>query len=139
LRIDITSAQKTPPRATWDDSFVFFGVRYHFQVSGVQYNNGILWVDPETYDVLQLEWRSDPFEFQRNRDSRKIKYEVGMKAQFQSMSFATPAQAIAVPVSMEFTTTINKGDVNIYRTTHSFANYKRFTGDAKVIATEDVR
>jgi hypothetical protein len=137
LRIDVTSPQQTPPRVTWEDAFVFFGVRYRFQVSGVKFNKGSIWVDPETYDVLQLDWRSDPFEFQRNNGDRKIRYEIGMTVRFQSMSFESPEQTIVVPVSLEFATTITKGkdDTNLYRTTHIFTNYKRFTGDAKVIAT----
>jgi hypothetical protein len=138
LRIDVTSPQQTSPRVTWEDSFVFFGVRYHFQVSGMKFNKGSIWVDPETYDVLKLGWRSDPFEFQRNNGDRKIRYEIGMTVRFQSMSFESPHQTIVVPVSLEFATTITKGkdDVNLYRTTHTFTNYKRFSGDAKVIAAE---
>ena len=138
LRIDVTSPQKAPPQVKWDDDFVFFGVRYRFQVSGVQFNKGSIWVDPETYDVLQLDWRSDPFEFQRG-DSRKVRYEIGMTVRFQSMPFENPQQTTIVPVSLEFATTIRKGkdDVNLYRTTHTLTDFKRFTGDARVIATED--
>jgi len=136
LRIDINSPQKTPPKVTWDDAFVFFGVRYHFQVSGVQFTKGVLWVDPETYDVLRLEWKSDLFEFQRTAGSQKIKYETGLKVQFQSMPLAEPNQTIAVPVSVEFTGTITRDDVRVSRQTHTFSNYKRFTGDAKVISVE---
>jgi len=136
LRIDINSPQKTPPKVTWDDAFVFFGVRYHFQVSGLQFTKGVLWVDPETYEVLRLEWKSDQFEFQRTADSQKIKYETGLKVQFQSMPLAEPNQTIAVPVSAEFTGIITRDDVRVSRQTHTFSNYKRFTGDAKVISVE---
>jgi hypothetical protein len=138
LRIDVASRQQTPPRVTWEDSFVFFGVRYHFQVSGVKFNKGSLWVDPETYDALQLDWRSDPFEFHRNKGDREIRYEIGMTVRFHSMPFESPQQTIVAPVSLEFATTITKtkDDVNLYRTTHTFTNYKRFTGDARVIAAE---
>ena len=135
LRIDINSPQTTPPKVTWDDTFVFFSVRYHFQVSA-PFTKGVLWVDPETYEVLQLEWRSDPFEFQRTAGSEKIKYESGLKVQFQSMPLAEPNQTIAVPVSLEFTRTITREDVRVSRQTHTLSNYKRFTGDAKVISVE---
>ena len=135
LQIDIKSPQKTPPKVTWDDTFVFFSVRYHFQVSA-PFTKGVLWVDPETYEVLQLEWRSDPFEFQRTAGSEKIKYESGLKVQFQSMPLAEPNQTIAVPVSLEFTRTITREDVRVSRQTHTLSNYKRFTGDAKVISVE---
>ena len=136
LRIDINSPQTTPPKVTWDDTFVFFGVRYHFQVSGLQFTKGVLWVDPETYEVLRLEWKSDQFEFQRTADSQKIKYETGLKVQFQSMPLAEPNQTIAVPVSVEFTGTITRDEVRVSRQTHTLSNYKRFTGDAKVISVE---
>src|SRR5688572_12442713 len=140
LRIGLTMAQIAPPRVTWNDSFVFFGFRYGFQVSGVHWNKGSIWVDPETYDVLQSEWSSDPFEFQRNlpmRGSQKIRFEQGMKARFEPMTFAGPEQTLVVPVSFENTTTITREDgVTIYRGTHGFTDYKRFTGDAKVIASE---
>jgi hypothetical protein len=136
LRIEVHSPQKTPPQVSWDKSFVFFGVRYEFKVTGIKYNQGTLWIDPETYDVLRLDWRSDPFEFQRDKDSRKIRYEQQMTARYQAVPFTNPEQTVVVPVSAELVTAIRGIKVSIHRTLYSFSNYKRFTGDARVLAIE---
>jgi len=94
LRIDVTSPQKAPPQVKWDDDFVFFGVRRRFQVSGVQFNKGSIWVDPETYDVLQLDWRSEPFEFQRG-DSQRVRYEIAMTVRFNRCRLKTRSKRLS--------------------------------------------
>ena len=133
-RIAVHVPQKTPPQVTWDVSFGLSGVRNNFNVTGVHYNHGMLWIDPDTYDILRLEWRSDPFEFQRR--SKKFRYETQLTVNFQQMSIGSPELKLAVPVSLESLTKIRGVTRTFYRITHTFTDYKRFSGDATILKFE---
>jgi hypothetical protein len=128
--LNVTTPQKTTPRVEFDNKFVGFGIRYHFEIFNVQYTKGRIWVDADTYDVVRMEWRSDPFNFEYKRDT--YTHERAMTLRFHSVSFENSGQKVLVPESSEFVTTITGIDAPTHRTFHSFGNYKRFAGDVKV-------
>jgi hypothetical protein len=140
LMIDVTNPQRTPPRVDWNTSFRLLGVNHSFQISGVQYNTGRIWVDPESFDVLQLEWKSDPFDFQHPGRKEKLRHEMGMTARFKRVSFENPDQTFVVPDSEEWFRNIKGGQrFPVVRVFHSFTNYKRFLGDTKIVVVEETK
>ena len=68
----------TPTRVPWvgwqGDSFTVL----------VQ-QTGRIWIDPDTYDVLRLETRTKPFEFERRDGRGKLKFQYGLTARFHSI------------------------------------------------------
>jgi len=92
---------------------------------------GRIWIDPDTYDVLRLETRTKPFEFDKP-GSRKVKFEYALTARFHSMSFENPKQTLMVPESIETVRSIKGAQPPLVRTTHSFGNFKRFAAEVKI-------
>jgi hypothetical protein len=130
LLVNITFPQKGEPRVIWDDRFL--GIGYEFRITGVQYNKGKLWIDAATYDVLGLNWWSNPFEFARPDGKHKRRYSMELTARFKSMTFENPTQTFVVPESVEWINTLKGGRNPVTRKLHSFNNYKRFTGDIQI-------
>jgi hypothetical protein len=140
LLVEMTSPQRTPPRVEWDDKFRVLGVVHTFQIYGVQYNKGRLWVDPETFDVIRVEGRSDPFEFLPPGNKQTWKYETDYMARFRKMKFENPSQTLVVPEALQFVRTITGSRRSpVVRTAHSFTGFKRFLGDTKIIVTKDTK
>lgn len=84
LMLEVSYPQSVqPPRVIWNDSFRGLGVNRNFRIAEVQTENGRIWIDPDTYDVLQLEYHTTPFEFSRTDKSKKITYEMVYTARFQ--------------------------------------------------------
>jgi hypothetical protein len=94
---------------------------------------GRIWIDPDSYDVLRLETRTKPFEFERPDGRGKLKFEFAMTARFRSMTFENPQQTLMVPDSIETVRTIKGMQPPLVRTTHTFGNFKRFAADVKII------
>jgi hypothetical protein len=94
---------------------------------------GRIWIDPDTYDVLRLETRTKPFEFEKPDGRGKLKFEFGMTARFRSMTVENPKQTLMVPESIETVQTVKGMQPPIVRTTHTFGNFKRFAADVKII------
>jgi len=139
LLVEMTSPQRTPPRVEWDTKFRVIGVMNTFQIYDVQYNKGRLWVDPDTFDVLQLQWKSDPFEFEQPH-GKPMTHEMEFIARFQKMNFENPSQTLVVPEMMQFTRTIKGGQrYPVVRTLHSFTGFKRFLGDTKIKVIEETK
>ena len=97
---------------------------------------GNIWIDPDTYDVLRLETRTKPFEFDNPNGGGKLKFEFEQTARFLSMQFENPKQSLMVPNSLETVRTIKGRQPPVLRILHSFGNYKRFAADVKVTPTE---
>ena len=116
----------TPTRVPWvgwqGDSFTVL----------VQ-QTGRIWIDPDTYDVLRLETRTKPFEFERRDGRGKLKFQYGLTARFHSMTFENPTQTLMVPESIETVQTVTGMQPPLVRTTHTFGNFKRFAADVKII------
>jgi hypothetical protein len=91
---------------------------------------GRVWIDRDSHSVLKIEWRTKTIPSRKPRSS----YETEMTARFKSMTFENPHQTLMVPESLE-TVTIT-ADGRTLRTMHSFSNYKRFSGDIKILPAE---
>ena len=94
---------------------------------------GRIWIDPDTYDVLRLETRTKPFEFERPGGRGKVKFEYGLTARFHSMTFENPTQTLMVPESIETVQTVTGMQPPLVRGAHTFGNFKRFAADVKII------
>jgi hypothetical protein len=97
---------------------------------------GRIWIDPDTYDVLRLEARTKPFEFESPKERVKLKFEFELTARFKSMTFDNPKQTFRVPESIETVRTIKGRQPPVLRTLHTFSDYKRFSADVKVTSPE---
>jgi hypothetical protein len=135
LLVDFTPAKREPPEVTWKGGFF----RANFQ------RQGRLWIDPISYDVLQLDARLiEPFEFKSPRvtrrglffrfgPSKKFKLERwDLTIRFRPTLFQDPVQTLWLPESAETVRVIQGSRVPHLRTTHSFTHYKRFTGEVKI-------
>jgi hypothetical protein len=142
LVVDFTPVKREPPEVTWKGGFF----RANFQ------RQGRLWIDPISYDVLQLDAHLvGPFEFKSPRTvrkgpffvfgaSRKFKIEKwDLTIRFRPTPFQDPEQTLLLPETAETVRVIHGSRVPRLRTTHSFTNYKRFTGEIKIQGPEDQR
>lgn len=108
-------------------------------------HEGRVWVDAEGGDVLQLEWRIiDPFEFESPRvmkvgglrfgPKRRLKYErMESLTRFRRVEFKDPEQTLLLPVSTESLFVVEGASRPRVRTTQTFADYRRFVSDVKVV------
>lgn len=117
-----------------------------FSLSRSPHRTGRLWIDTETHDVLQLEWRlAEEFEaktptkvvrkgiFFVFSPSRKISYErMETTIRFRTVKFENPEQTLLLPVSSESVWVIKGARIAGYSTTTSFTNYKRFITSVEV-------
>jgi hypothetical protein len=115
-----------------DKSSSFAGVKLDFQIVNILPEKGRLWIDGTTYDVVRFESRSKPFEFSRTETSRKITYQVEVKARMKSISFENPAETFLVPESIETIRTYKGAEDPTIRQTHTFGGFKRFSGEIKI-------
>jgi len=118
---DLKLNQGEAPQVVWkDDFFGIYGLR----------RTGRLWVDPDSYDVLQFEERSEPFEFKKGRDN--LTFEYVMTSRFRAMTFENPSEALMVPDSFERVFTTRGWRIPVFRTMYSFSDFKRFSGNAEI-------
>ena len=105
-----------------------------------------VWVDAESFDVLQVESRlAEPFEFESPRafkagpfgrfgPSRTLRYErEDYTVRFRPVQFKDPEQTLLLPERAESLTVIEGASNPRLRTTLSYSNYHRFISDVKVI------
>ena len=109
---------------------------------------GRVWVDSESGDVLQLEWRMvEPYEFESPRvmkvgslrfgPKRRVRYErMETRTRFRRVEFKDPAETLLLPVSFESLRVIEGASRPRVRTTQTFTNYERFVSDVKVVEDE---
>ena len=124
LLLDLSVPETRPPEVVVDKKFVGIGVRSEFWVH-VQLTKARVWIDAETDDVLQLEWRTVPFYFEFR--GKKLTYTRVVNSRYRN----------GVPDTLEDFVTIKGRDFPFHRTTHKFADYKRFTGDVKITPLGD--
>jgi hypothetical protein len=120
-----------------------------FYVQGLQ-QKARIWIDPQTYDVVQVEWRLlDTFEFNTGfglnwygpffvaRPGREIEYEKMDKTiRFARVAFKDPDQTLLLPMSEEYMHLIRGAGKNpVYRSTVSYTDYKRFVTDVKLTSS----
>ena len=116
-----------------------------FYVEGLQ-RKARVWIDAQTYDVLQVEWRLlDTVNFKTKfglswhgpffvtRPAREIEFEkMDQTIRFERVTFKNPDQTLLLPVSEEHLRVIRGGRNPAYRSTVSYVDYKRFVTDVKV-------
>lgn len=116
-----------------------------FYVKGMQ-QKARVWIDPRTFDVLQVEWRLlDTFRFKTEfglnwhgpffvtRPAREVEYEkMDRTIRFARVVFKDPDQTLLLPVSEEYLYVIRGSRNPAYRATVSYTDYKRFVTDVKV-------
>jgi hypothetical protein len=121
--------QSEAPQVVWKDDF--------FGIYGLQ-RKGRIWVDADSYDVLQFEERSEPFGFKKGRDN--LTFEYVMTSRFRAMTFENPSETLMVPDSFERVFTTRGWRIPVFRTVYSFSDFKRFSGDAeiRILRTEDL-
>jgi hypothetical protein len=110
---------------------------------------GRVWVDAESGDVLQLEWRMvEPYEFESPRvlkvgslrfgPKRRMRYErMETLTRFRRVEFKDPAETLLLPVSFESLYVIEGASRPRVRTTQTFTDYQRFVSDVKVVEDEE--
>ena len=110
---------------------------------------GRVWVDAESGDVLQLEWRMvEPYEFESPRvmkvgslrfgPKRRMRYErMETLTRFRRVEFKDPAGTLLLPVSFESLYVIEGASRPRVRTTQTFTDYQRFVSDVKVVEDEE--
>lgn len=126
---DIKLKQTEEPQVVWkDDSFGIYGLR----------RTGKIWVDADSYDVLQFEERSEPFEFKKGRDN--LTFEYVMTTRFRALTLENPSETLMVPDSFERVFTTRGWRIPVFRTVYSFSDFKRFSGIApiRILSTEDL-
>jgi hypothetical protein len=135
LIIAFAPAKPDPPKAEWKGGC--------FRVSAQK--KGRIWVNPKTYDVLQVEMQlADPVEFKSPRVSRSgIFWKLGASRKlvlkksdttirFRQVVFSDPDQVLLLPESRESVTVIEGARTPRFRTLTSFSNYRRFVGEIKL-------
>jgi hypothetical protein len=97
---------------------------------------GRLWFDPQTFDVLRLDVRaSKPFLipdssgfFGLQRGIRLERHEFAMR--FARVTFENPDETVLLPESIE-TLTVFRGPPSL-RTTQKLSNFRRFLSEARI-------
>jgi hypothetical protein len=116
-----------------------------YYVEGLQ-RKARVWIDAQTYDVLQVEWRLlDTVNFKTKfglswhgpffvtRPAREIEFEkMDQTIRFDRVAFKNPDQTLLLPVSEEHLHVIRGARNPAYRSTVSYVDYKRFVTDLKV-------
>lgn len=106
-------------------------------VAGVPFKHRI-WLDTETYDVLQIEWQRGPVEFVQSRnDNDRWRHERRGSMRYKTIAFEDPEQVFLVPESQEMAILIEGESPAVRRWVHSFTNYRRFTGEVRRTPLED--
>jgi hypothetical protein len=113
---DARLKQSEAPQVVWKGDFLgVYGLR----------RTGRIWADAESYDVLQFEERSEPFEFKKGRD--RLTFEYVMTSRFRAMTFENPGETLMVPDSFERVFTAKGWRIPVLRTLYSFSDFKRFS------------
>lgn len=110
-----------------------------FAIYGLQ-QTGKLWVDAESFDVLQSEIRTKPFEFRTQNGRDKLTFELVLTSRFRAITFESPAQTFMVPESSERIDTTKGWRIPVMRYVHSYRDFKRFTGEVQIkpLSLEDL-
>ena len=126
-----------PPQVKWEGNCYY--------LAGLQ-TKGRIWIDPNTYDVLQLQWQlAAPVVYKMSMrfvrsgllfgfvPPRELRYEkLDTTIRFQLVTFQNPAQTLLLPMSSESMRVIKGGRPPGFLTTQSYTNYKRFLTSVQI-------
>jgi hypothetical protein len=110
--------------------------QYLLSVAGVT-NTGRVWIDPDTFDVLQIEMRAGPVELVESGKQDRLRYERRWTMRFKSATFEDPAQVFQVPESWEVETLLSGESPALRRSVQTFKNFRRFRGEVRITPVND--
>jgi hypothetical protein len=124
--------EETVPRVLWGRE------RFVLSVVGVTLR-GRVWIDPETFDVLQVEMRAGPVEFAQSgkKQGRLRRYERRWTERYKYLTFENPEQVFLVPESWEVETLLDGESPAVRRSVHTFKDFRRFLGEVQVTPVDD--
>lgn len=124
-----------------------------FSLSRGLQRKGKIWIDVNTFDVLQLQWQlAESFSAKTStkvvrsgmffglRPRREISYEkADTMIRFQPVTFQNPDQILLLPASSESTWIIKGAKIAGYQTTTAYTQYKRFLTGVEIRETNEDR
>lgn len=117
-----------------------------FRLSRGLQGQGKIWIDLNTYDVMQLQWQLvESFSgkipagvakvgiFPLFRPAREISYDKQeFTIRFRAVTFQNPEQVLLLPSSSESVWILKGGGIAGFRTTTEYTRYKRFMTDVEI-------
>ena len=102
---------------------------------------GRVWVDPETADVLRLEYHlagmidfDIPKHPKRYEQMERITVErLDTTIKFRRVAFSNPDESLVLPASQESVTVVRSSSFASNRITQDFKNYRRFMTDIRIV------
>ena len=127
-----------PPELKFEDNCFF--------LSRPLRRKGRAWIDPQTFDVLRLDWElAETFEAKtgnrvvrkgvlfRFAPSRELSYERDVTTiRFRPVAFKNPAQTLLLPVSSEHLRVMRGARDPGFRVTQTYADYRRYVTSSEV-------
>lgn len=132
-----------PPELKFEDDCFF--------LSRPLRRKGRVWIDPQTFDVLRLDWElAETFEGKtgnrvvrtgvlfRFAPARELGYEREVTTiRFRPVAFQNPAQTLLLPVSSEYLRVVRGARHPGFRVTQTYAGYRRYLTSSEVKETDD--
>ena len=123
--------EEKAPRVVWGRD------RSVLSVDGLTHR-GRVWIDPETFDVLQLEMRAGPVEFVEGGNKQdRLRYERRWIERYKFITFENPERVFLVPESWEVETLLDGESPAVRRSVHTFKDFRRFLGEVQVTPVDD--
>lgn len=127
----VHTPEEKVPRVLWGRD------RFVLSVAGIS-ARGRVWIDPETFDVLQLDSRAGPVEFVKGGNKQdRLRYERRWTYRFKSMTFENPEELFLVPESWEVETLLDGESPALRRMRHTFKDFRRFLGEVQVTPVDN--
>ena len=132
-----------PPELEFEDNCFF--------LSRPLRRKGRVWIDPQTFDVLRLDWElAETFEGKtgsrvvrkgilfRFAPTRELSYEREVTTiRFRPVAFKNPAQTLLLPISSEYLRVVRGARDPGFRVTQTYAGYRRYVTSSEVKETDD--
>ena len=132
-----------PPELKFEDNCFF--------LSRPLRRKGRVWIDPQTSDVLRLDWElAETFEGKtgnrvvrkgilfRFAPARELSYEREVTTiRFRPVAFKNPAQTLLLPVASEYLRVVRGARNPGFRVTQTYADYRRYVTSSEVKGTDD--
>lgn len=133
LMLDFRSVRPEPPIVMWDDECASIDLPGR--------SRGRLWADPATGEVLRFDEHligivdiDVPVPQQRRGARPLLTVErADTSIRYRSVSFENPDETLQLPASIETVTIIRNSGVPRVRITQTFANYRRFATESRIV------
>ena len=124
-----------------------------FRLSRGLQRRGKVWIDPSSYDVIQLEWQlAESFSGKIPagvtrvgilpvfRPRKELSYEKSdTTIRFRPVTFENPKQILLLPTSSESAWILKGGGIAGFRTTTDYTRYRRFVTSVEIKDSDEVR